>query len=193
MPKINRRFRVVPLPQGDQVAALEGLKADLMAATASAGEGSDRYGARSPVASTARAFDKLKAKAEADAVKVTVYALAYDEFGPLQEAHPPRDDDAKDKRAGYDRQTFPLALLKVSLVEPGAAVGDTPEDRLADLVAKGDAAFAELGSLSFLHYTKLNDAAWEVNVGDDSLPPYSAESLVKQARDRDSKQPPDSE
>jgi hypothetical protein len=193
MPKIARRFRVVPLPQGDQVAALEDSKSNLMAAVATAGEGGDRYGARSPVTANAREFDKVKKKAEADAVKVTVWALAYNEFGPLQDAHPPRDGDAGDKRAGYDRKSFPLALLKASLVEPDTAEGETDDERLADLLAKGEKAFEELGSLSYVHYSKLNDAAWEVNVGDDSLPPYSAESLVKQARERDSKPQRDSE
>lgn len=192
MPKITRRFRVVTLPQGDHDATLASLKSDIVVAETAEGLGI-RFGEKSAVAATVRAYNKAKVAAEADAVKVTVYALAYNEFGPLQDLHGPREGDPLDRAAGYNRKSFPHALTKASMVEPGSAVGDTEEDRLADLIGKGDAAFAELGSLSHVHYSKLLNEAWDVNVGDDSLPPYSGESLLKAVRDRDSKRQPDSE
>lgn len=187
MTKIARRSRVVTLPQGDDAAALKALREEIVAAHAAEGASGSRLGSKSAVVAKAREFDKRKAKAEAAAAKVTVYEIAYSDYGPLQELHPPREDDAIDKRVGYNRKTFPQALLKVSLVEP-----DTAKD-LDDLIAKGDAAFAELGGLSQMHYTKLMNEAWDVHTGDDSIPFYSAESLVKQLRDPDSAEQPDSE
>lgn len=187
MTKIATRFRVITLPQGDQEAALSTLRAEIVSEQANEDAGTGRFGGKSKAAAKAVEYDKLAEKAEADAVKVTVYALAYDEFGPLQDRHPPRKDDALDARVGYDRKEFPHALLKVSLVEP-----ETAKD-VDDLIARGDAAFAELGRLSHLHYARLEGGAWDVNVGDDSLPKFSAVSLLKQARDRASKPQRDSE
>lgn len=193
MPKIATRFRVVTLPQGDHDAALAALRREIASEQAAEDAVGGRFGSKSKAAAKAVAFDKLAAKAEADAAKVTVYALAFDEFDSLEELHPPRDGDKVDARAGYDRKTFPRALLKVSLVDPETVEGETAEDRFKDLVTKGDAAFAELGRLSRLHYARLENEAWDVNVGDDSLPKFSAVSLLKAARDPDSKQQPDSE
>jgi len=188
MPKIShRRSAIVELAQGDDVAALKALREEMAEINALEVASGTRFGGKSGVPAKAREFDKLKAKAKADAAKVAVYEIAYSDYGPLQDLHPPRDDDATDKRVGYNRKTFPAALMKVSLVEP-----DTATD-LDDLIAKGEAAFAELGGLSQMHYTKLMNEAWEVHMGDDKIPFYSAESLVKQLRDPDSAQRPDSQ
>lgn len=187
MPKIARRFRVVTLPQGDQESKLAELRQEIVAAQAAEESGGGRFANKSVANAKAVEFDKLNAKAEKDAVRVTVYALAYDEFGPLQDLHPPRDDDATDKRVGYNRKTFPHALLKASLVEPDVATD------FEDLLVKGDEAFAELGRPTQVQYGRLEAAAWDVNVGDDSLPSYSAVSLLKEAKERGSKQQSESE
>lgn len=193
MSKIATRFRDVVLPQGDHDAALATLRREIAAEQAAEDATGGRFSSKSKAAAKAVAFDKLAAKAEAEAVTVRVYALSYDEFDPLEDLHPPRDGDAVDKRVGYDRKTFPHAVLKASLVDPEAVEGDTPEGRFRDLLAKGDAAFADLGRLSRLHYARLENEAWDVNVGDDSLPKFSAVSLLKAARGPDSKPQPDSE
>jgi hypothetical protein len=187
MPKIARRYRVVTLPQGDQESELAALRQEILAAQVAEDAAGGRFGAKSTANAKAVEFDKLSAKAEKDAIRVTVHALAYDEFGPLQDDHPPRDDDAIDKRVGYNRKTFPHALLKASLVEPDAAAD------YDDLLVKGDEAFAELGRPTQVQYARLEAAAWDVNVGDDSLPKFSAVSLLKEAKERGSKQQPDSE
>lgn len=187
MPKISRRYRVVDLPLADQEAALEALRQEIISTQATEDATGMRFGGKSAAVAKAVEYDKLKAKAERDSIKVTLYALAYDEFGPLQDLHEPREGDALDKRAGYNRHTFPHALLKASMVEP-----DVSTD-LDDLIARGDAEFAELGRPTNVQYLRLERAAWEVNVGDDSLPKFSAESLLKQAKERDSKQQLDSE
>lgn len=189
MPKIATRFRVVTLPQGDHDAALAALRHDIAAEQAAEEAAGGRFGTKSKAAAKAIAYDKLAKQAEADAVKVTVYALAYDEFGPLQDLHGPRDGDKADVRLGYNRRAFPLALLKASLVDPEAVEGETSDARFKDLVAKGEVAFTGLGRLSQLHYARLEGEAWDVNTGDDSLPKFSAVSVLKAARGPDSKQP----
>lgn len=188
-----RRFRVVTLPRPDQDSELAVLRQQISAAQASENASVRRQGSKSKAAALALEFDKLNAQADKDARKVTINELAYDEFGPLQEMHPPRSDDELDKLYGYNRDTFPLALIKASMVEQDAAEGDTPDEMLADLVAKGEAAFKELGRPGRLQYSRLETAAFEVNVGDDSLPKFSAVSLLKEAKERASRQQPDSE
>lgn len=186
MPKTSRRSAVVVLPRGDDLDALKRLREEVVAAHAEEEAMGGRFGARSKPVAKAKEFDKAKAKAEADADRVTVHEIAYSDYGPLQELHPPREEDAIDKRAGYNRKSFPAALMKVSLVEPDSATD------LEDLIAKGDAAFSELGALSNVSYTKLLNAAWEIHTEDTEIPFYSAESLVRQLRDPDSKPQPDS-
>lgn len=183
-----RRWDIVLIPRAEHTAALADLQRQIATAQASENIVGRRQGTRSKAATKALQFDKLNAKADAEATKVQVNELAYDEFGPLQDLHPPRSGDEQDKRAGYNRDTFPLAVLKASLVEQ-----DSAED-VDDLVAKGDAAFAALKpSLGRLQYARLERAAWQVNVGDDALPLFSAVSLLKAANERGSQQQPDSE
>jgi hypothetical protein len=192
MPTIQRRFRVVTIPRAEHDAQLAQLRNEIQAAQAIE-DATGRFGGKSNAAAKARAFDKLNKQAEDEAHKVVVSAIAYDEFGPLQDLHPPREGNPLDEHVGYNRDTFPHALLKVSLVEPDTAQGETKEERLADLIAKGDAAFEQLGKPSVMVYRKLESAAWEMNVGDDSLPKYSAASLLQAAKGSGSKQPSDSE
>jgi hypothetical protein len=193
MPLIQRRFRVVTIPRAEHDAQLAQLRSEIVAEQAIEDASRGSFGSKSAAAAKARAHDKLKKQAEEEAHKVVVSAIAYDEFGPLQDLHPPREGNALDEHVGSNRGTFPHALLKVSLVEPDTAQGDTPEERLADLIAKGDEAFEQLGKPSVTLYRKLESAAWDMNVGDDSLPNYSAASLLQAARGRGSKQPSDSE
>jgi hypothetical protein len=193
MPKISRRYRVVTIPLAEDDAKLAELRAEVVAQQGIEDAVAGRFSTKSKAAAKALEYDKFKAQAEKNALKITVYALAYDEFGPFQDRHAPRDEDDVDKRVGYNRETFPHALLKACLVEPDTAEGETLEDRLDDLVAKGDREFAELGRPSPMQYKRLEEAAWEVNVGDDSLPKFSAVSLLKEAKERGSKQQHDSE
>jgi hypothetical protein len=194
MTKPTRRYRDVVLPRGDQDAALAALRKEIADLQATENLTPRRASSKSKAAAKALEFDMLNAQAAKDATVVRVNELAYDEFGPLQDLHEPREGDELDKRVGYNRDTFSDALMKAALVEQDTAEGSTPEERLADLVAKGDAAFAALKPRpSRLHYARLESAAWEVNVGDDSLPKFSAVSVLKAASERVSKLQLDSE
>jgi hypothetical protein len=194
MTNAPRRFRVVTLPRPEDDSELAAMRREIASLQAAENSAVRRQSTKSKAAAKALEFDKRVAQAEKDAREVTVNELAYDEFGPLQDLHPPRKGNDMDEQFGYNRDTFPLALIKASMVEQDAAQGATPEELLADLIAKGDAAWADLGGKpGRLQYARLESAAFEVNVGDDSLPKFSAVSLLEQAKKRASEQLLDSE
>lgn len=194
MTEPSRRYRDIVLIRGDQEAILAAMQKEIAALQATENAGGRRQSSRSKAAAKALEFDKLNAQFAKDAPVARVNELAYDEFGPLQDLHAPRKGDEIDKAVGYNRATFRHALLKASLVEQDTAVGDTPEDLLKDLIAKGDAAWSALKPKpGRLQYARLESAAWTVNVEDDALPLFSAVSLLKAANERGSKDQPDSE
>lgn len=187
MPKIERRRATVKLYQGNYEQELADLMEQALAAQREEELSSARRaGTRSKAMQLAKKHDELAAEAEATAAHVTVWAISYSEFGPLQDRHPPRADDAEDKQRGVNMKTFPEDLLFASLAEPD--VGDLDEK-----LAAGKIALRELGDLSQVHYIKLERAAWNVNVGDDAIPKYLLASLLKAQRGPDSKPQPDSE
>lgn len=187
MTKIQPRRNVVTLYQGNYEQELQDLLEDTeKAQRLETLSGSKRAGTKSAAIALAKKYDDHLAKAEDDCVKVDVWALPYTQWGPLADQFPPRDDEADDKQRGVNMKTFPKALLCASLVAPGEVDGSDPE-HIEALQAKGRAALNELGALSQLQYVKLERAAWNVNVGDDSLPKFSLVSLLKQQRDPDSK------
>lgn len=187
MSKIERRRTVVTLYQGDIEAQLADLLDRAMAAERAEALTVRRHGQKSEAMELARQHDELLATAEESAVKVTVWAITNTEWSLLANEHPPREDDAEDKRRGVNMETFPEQLLYASLVPPGEA------SDLDDLLAKGEAALADIGDVSRVQYVKLERAAWNVNVGDDALPKYSLVSLLREQRDPDSKPQPGSE
>lgn len=187
MPKIERRRTVVTLYQGHYEPRLADLVDRIDKAEREEARGQRRAGTKSSAMALAKEHDELVDEAADTAVKVTLWALSYQDWGPLQDKHPPRDGDQRDERSGVNMSTFPGALVRASLVAPGEA------SDLDDMLVKGEVALRELGDLSQLHYTKLERAAWDVNVGDDALPKYSLVSMLKRRRDQDSKPQPDSE
>lgn len=184
--KITRRRAVVTLFQGNYEAELADLMERAMSALRVEEAGQKRAASKSTANALAREFDAKTAEAEETAEKVTVWALRYDQMQDLEDEHPARDGDATDARFGVNMRTFPKALLEASLVDPS-----TTSD-LSEIKTAGAAALADL-DVRKAHYKKLETAAWNVNVGDDNIPKESLTLLLKQARDPDSKQQPDSE
>lgn len=212
MTKIERRRRVVKLHQGNYEAELTALLDKAMAAQraeASAESETDpdapiaprRVGQAAPVAQVkesirlAAEYDALLTEAEESATEVTVWAIGHDEWADLSDEHPPRDDIPEDKEAGtaaktfpkdkelgVNAKTFPPLLLKAALVEPDAATS------LEDRLVRGGKILDDLG-LSRIHYVKLENAAWNVNVGDDALPKFSLVSFLQEANAPESRQP----
>lgn len=215
MSKIERRRRVVSLHHGHYEAELTALLDKMMAAQRA--EAAEEFGqpsdaplragqkksAPKPKESIelARQYDALLTEAEESAEKITVWAIGYDEWDHLADLHPPREDVAEDKEAGVtaktfpeDRErgvnykTFPPALLRLALVDPDESdLEDLDIDaKIAAKTARGTKILAGLG-LSRIHFVKLETAAWNVNVGDDALPKWSAVSFLNQGSDSDSK------
>lgn len=146
-----------------------------------------RFGARSKAIAKAREYDALVAEAKAASSEVKVWQVTYLEWGQLADLHPPREGDVTDRLRGVNRKTFPAALLKIALVEPGTA------ENFEDWLAKGDEALRALGPMTQPQYVELETAAWNLSAGDESLPKDSAVSLLKRLKDHDSKPQPDSE
>lgn len=190
MSKIERRRTVITLYQGDVEAQLTDLLDRAMAAERAEALTVRRLASKSEAMELARQHDELLASAEESAVKVTLWAITNTQWSMLANEHPPREDDAEDKRRGVNMETFPAALLLVSLVDPDTA---REAENLDALLALGQAEMDEIGEVSRVQYVKLERGAWNVNVGDDALPKYSLVSLLREQRDPDSKPQPDSE
>lgn len=181
MKKIERRRTTVTLHHGHYQQELADLLEKAMAALRAeeSGVAPQRAGTKRESMKLGKQYDDLLAEAEESATKITVWAIGHREYSTLADEHPPRPDDANDKRNGVNLKTFPAALLCASLVEPGS--GQDGEQILDEL------------DLSHPHYDKLERAAWSVNVGDDALGKSSLISLLKQMREPDSKPLSDSE
>lgn len=179
----DRRRTTVTLFSGQFEAELSDLFDRASQAQVAEATQPKRASTKSEAMRLAKEWDDKRAEAEKTARKVLVWAISYTHFGPLQDEHPPREDEAEDQVHGANMKTFPLALLKAALVTPA------DDDTVEQLKAKGEAALEALGGLSQVQYKKLELAAWAVNVGDDALPKFSLVSLLQQQRDPDSKQP----
>jgi hypothetical protein len=188
MPKIERRRKVVTLHHGNYEAELAELMDKAMAALRDeeSGAAQRRHGTKSSANAYALQYDEKRKEADETATLVTVWAIGWEDMDTLQDEHLPREGEAEDKAKGVNMKTFPRALLEASMVDPDDATD------LADRKTKGREALAAL-DLSRLHYKRLENAAWNVNVGDDALPKASLVSLLNQARDNASKPQPDSE
>jgi hypothetical protein len=170
----DRRKAVVTLYPGNYQAELNDLMERALAAEREGrATGPRRAGAKAKTDADALAqeYDAKLAEAEAASVEIVLREISNMEWEELAEAHPPREDDARDAVAGFNRQAFQRALVEASI---------------------GDKAI-DLDAMSRAHFMKLANAATELHGADDSLPKESLVSLLKQYRESGSKQQPDSE
>jgi hypothetical protein len=187
MTKIERRRLAVTLYQGNFEQEIADVAREALAAADNEQQsGPKRAGEGSPAIALAKRHDELVAEAEASAVKVTVWALGYDEWADLADEHPPREDDKDDQRRGLNMRTFPKALLCAALVEPGE------HENVAAMVKAGEQILRDLNP-SRVHYVKLETAAWNVNVGDEQIPKVSLVSLLTAQNDSESREPSEPE
>lgn len=193
MTTIQRRRATVKLYHGHYQQALADLVEEGLAALRAETVKGGRFGGKSEATAKAVEYDEMAKEAEETTTTVWVYALLFDEIDALQEEHPPREDEARDKSAGFNVKTYLRALAECSLVPPEEIADiDDFDTRFDALKAKGKAALTELG-LTRVNYFKVETAAWNVNVGDDAIPKESFASLLKALREPDSTQQPDSE
>lgn len=171
MTKIERRKTSVKLYPGNYASKLEALLEQLNAAVIAEESAPKRAGTRSKAVALAREHDALLAEAEDAAVAVEVHEISNIAWQQLADQHPPVDGNERDQQAGMNMKTFPPALLRASIGDPSL----------------------DLDELSRAHFVKLENAAWNLHNGDDALGKFSAVSLLKQARDPDSKLHNDSE
>lgn len=183
----DRNFTTVAIPAPGYAKRIADLWQEFLELAEAETAAGGRFGTKSKAAAKALEHDALVEEAAAASPEVKVWQVSYLEWGQLADRHPPREDDAIDRRRGIDGKTFPKALLKIALVEPGAA-----ED-FDDWLAKGEEALDALGAISQPKYVELETAAWNLSAGDESLPKESAVSLLKRLKDQGSAPQPDSE
>lgn len=172
MTTIERGHATVRLYSRTAQAELDAIQAEMMAEfVKEESAGPRRAGAKSKASELARKYDERLAVEESAAVEVELHEISGIEWESLADEHPPRDDDARDKKMGWNVRTFQPALLR-------ASIGETDLD---------------IDALSLAHKAKLYEAVWNLHNADDALPKGSMQLLLKQYREAASKQPPDSE
>lgn len=183
----DHNFTTITIPAPGYAKRLADLAAEVDELAEAEVASTGRFGTKSKAMEKAREYDALVEEAAAQSSEVKVWQVSYLEWGQLADRHPPRDNDMIDRRRGINGKTFPRALLKIALVEPGTA------ENFEDWLAKGEAALGALGAISQPKYVELETTAWNLSAGDESLPKESAVSLLKRLKDQDSAQQPDSE
>lgn len=183
----DHNFTTVTIPPSGYAKRIADLGAEVDELAEAESTTPGRFGSRSKAMAKAREYDALVAEAVDKSTEVAVWQVSYLEWGQLADLHPPREGDVIDRRRGINGKTFPNALLKIALVEPGAA------ENFDDWLAKGEAALDALGAISQPKYVELETAAWDLSAGDESFPKESAVSLLKRLKDQGSAPQPDSE
>lgn len=108
------------LYDGDDYVVLSEAYRNLAAARArrDAHKGATRGGETFGVVEAEIAYNKAEAEAAERATLVRVRAKGRTKFRELLNDHPPRPGNEDDKVEGFDRSTFPDALVAMSLEEP---------------------------------------------------------------------------
>lgn len=146
-PTLSARTTRIPLYQGDDLARIESLRADVerakLTSTGSARLGDDG----SDVATAKAALAAACEEAEPRAVIVVVKALGRRQWRSLVATHPVREGEKEDEALGVNAESFPDALVPPSIAEPE---WPTPADRDAFLDALSDADFNRIFRAAFV-------------------------------------------
>lgn len=185
---IERRFKVVKLYQGSYEQRLADKLEEMSKAETAERQGVRRMAQKSDADRLAKEYDALRAEADESAVQVKVYALGFRDFGRLSDLHEPRDGEAVDKKYEANMKTFPDALAEASVADPDVSYSSIEARQQA-----GRIVVDNLGEISRVHWVKIRNAAWDVNVTSDELPKFSAVSLLQESREATSRPPSDSE
>lgn len=124
---LTPRMERIPIYQGDDEAKIGELEAE--AKRLKPDPEKPRLLCDDPEAeyrAACEAHDEFKREAESRAVIVVVQALRRRQWRSLVAEHSPRDDNAADAALGVNLQTFPDALVPISVTEPKF---DSPADR----------------------------------------------------------------
>ena len=145
-PTLSARTARIPLYQGDDLARIESLRADVERAKLSA-SGPARIGdTGSDLAAAKLALTEACEEAEPRAVVMVVQALGRRQWRALVTEHPARDGESQDEMMGVNSESFPDALVPLSIAEPEFP---SHADRDAFLDALSDADFNRLFRAAF--------------------------------------------
>lgn len=185
----GRPSRSVPVClRGDLAAQLEELDRKALLARADRG-GSMEDGSATDLVGRIR---ELQAEMREATEEFKIRALAPARYRALREEHPPRRDDKGDldrgdAAVGFNRDTFPPVLVKVSTVSPQLTdeqwhelLGDSDTDA-AERAAAGEQPAD--GLLTYGQFMELADACWELNEGRISVPFSAAVSATSPSTD----------
>lgn len=171
--------------RGDLVAQLEDLERQAELAT------KGRKAASKEDAGPAAIVAQIEALQEQMRESTEVFrlvALPPRQYRKLRAAHPPRRDDAgelddHDLRLGFNRDTFPHALIEASTTSP-----ELTGEQWLELLGHSEAAAAALeaegrdaeivdSKLTYSQFMELANAAWRLNEGDVDIP-FSRAALL---------------
>lgn len=124
MNKIEPRIWKHTILQGDDEEQLRELRAAAQRAKATSESEPRTLAEEDPYEAAARAADDFAAEAEERGVTVTLRAVGRKKWRELVEAHPPRDGDEDDKKAGVNLDNFAEALVPACIAGPTFSEGE---------------------------------------------------------------------
>lgn len=128
-----------------------------------------RMGAKSAADELSAEKDALVKSVESDATRVVLRELDQRAFQRLNDEHPPRQNNRGDQQAGWNRETFPGALIRACMVSP-----EVTDEQYAEFVEKCPPG----------RWGHLFEQALEVTLGEVTLPKSSAVSTLRALRER---------
>lgn len=99
--------------------------------------------------------DELAAAVEASTIRFTLRALPRKAWTELIKQHPPRKDNAEDRKVGYNEETLYEALVRKSIVDPVPT--DEEWDQIDEVLIEGE-------------WIRLVTAAQMLNLASSKLP-----------------------
>jgi len=151
---LRRAERTVPLCMaGDLLARLQDLQRQLDEATQER-KANASLASGSRTREIADEIEAVRVEMAAHTIVFRLRALRGAAFRDLQLAHPPREDVARDVRAGFNELTFADALIRACVVDPVLDAED----------------WAQLDELSDAQWQVLAGAAYAVNAADVDIP-----------------------
>lgn len=177
---IAPRTATVEIYSGDVEAKLADLLARTNAAIAEDNDGRPKRNTyKSKALPLAEEHDALIESERENCIKVVLNQLRpLRRFHELQDAHPLREGNKRDKVFAVNVDTFFPALIRESMVSP-----EVTDEQYAEFVETCPPAA----------WIRLSNVAYELTTGDVTLPKFSAVSALQRMRDSDSTPQPDSE
>lgn len=118
--------------------------------------------------------DAFLEEAKGRALSIVFEAISHRTLESLRDQSPPRKGNRADEAAGYDRESFPFALLRASLVEPSVT-----DDQWKEFIENAPAS----------RVREWVEVAEELATQDVNLPKLSAVMTLTRLREREHARP----